>query len=60
MKRIGAGLLGLALLAACGVDGPPVRPTLGATLSAGSGGVHTTVRTGARVGNVNVGVGVGL
>jgi hypothetical protein len=60
MKRICAAVLGLALLTACGVDGPPVRPTLGGTISAGSGGVHTSVRTGARVGNVDIGVGVGL
>ena len=52
--------MALALLAACGVDGPPVRPSVGATISAGSGGVHTSVRTGAQVGGVNVGVGVGL
>ena len=60
MTRIGLGLLGLALLAACGVDGPPVRPSVGATISAGSGGVYTSMYTGAQVGGVNVGVGVGL
>ncbi|MEI4232744.1 argininosuccinate lyase [Roseovarius sp. D22-M7] len=60
MKRIGLGVIGLLVLAACGVEGPPLRPSVGATISAGSGGVHTSVRTGARVGNVNVGVGVGL
>lgn len=60
MTRIGLGLIGLLMLAACGVDGPPVRPSFGATIGAGSHGVHTSVRTGARVGGVNVGVGVGL
>jgi hypothetical protein len=60
MRRLGLGAVALALLAACGVDGPPVRPSVGATVGAGSHGVHTRVHTGARVGNVNVGVGVGL
>jgi len=60
MTRTGFGLLALALLAACGVEGPPVRPSLGATVSAGTGGVYTSVHTGARVGGVDVGVGVGL
>jgi|AntRauTorcE11897_2_1112592.scaffolds.fasta_scaffold172613_2 hypothetical protein len=60
MTRIGLGVIGLLLLGACGVDGPPVRPSLGATIGVGSHGVHTSVHTGARVGGVNVGVGVGL
>lgn len=59
MRRICAALLGTAFLAACGVDGAPVRPTLGATIGAGAGGVHTSIRTGARIGAVTVGVGVG-
>ncbi|MFO7759166.1 MAG: argininosuccinate lyase [Roseovarius sp.] len=60
MRRLGLGVIALALLGACGVDGAPVRPSVAATIGAGSGGVHTSVRTGARVGGVNVGVGVGL
>ncbi|MEQ8902950.1 MAG: argininosuccinate lyase [Roseovarius sp.] len=57
-----AVLTGLALiaLAACGADGDPVRPSVNTTVSAGTGGVHTSVSTGVRVGGVNVGVGVGL
>lgn len=50
----------LAVLTGCGADGPPVRPSLGTTVSAGSGGVSAGVRTGIRVGAVNLGVGVGL
>jgi hypothetical protein len=42
------------------VEGDPVRPTLSTTVSAGSGGVYTSVGTGARIGGVNLGVGVGL
>ncbi|WP_297767984.1 argininosuccinate lyase [uncultured Roseovarius sp.] len=60
MKRMAAGLLGLAVLAGCGVDGPPVRPSVNTTVSAGTGGVHARVGTGVRVGGVNIGVGVGL
>ncbi|MDZ7708986.1 MAG: argininosuccinate lyase [Roseovarius sp.] len=50
----------LSGLAGCGADAPPVRPSLSTTVSAGSGGVHTSIGTGLRVGGVNVGVGVGL
>ena len=60
MTRIGFGAMALALLAACGVEGPPVRPSLGATIGAGSGGVYTSLRTGATLGNVTVGMGIGL
>ena len=60
MRRGVAALTALAVLGACGVEGPPVRPSLSTTISAGSGGVHTHVGTGMRVGGVNVGVGVGL
>lgn len=59
MRAILAGLA-IASLAGCGVDGEPVRPSVNTTVSAGSGGVNTSVRTGVRVGGVNVGVGVGL
>lgn len=57
---ITVGFSALAGLAGCGVDGPPVRPSVSTTVSAGSGGVHTSIGTGLRVGGVNVGVGVGL
>lgn len=57
--RLLAVIAALAL-AGCGVEGDPVRPTVSTTVSAGSGGVHTSVGTGVRVGGVNVGVGVGL
>lgn len=60
MIRIGLGLLGMLLLVGCGVDGPPVRPSVNANVGVGKGGVHTRVGTGVRVGGVNVGVGVGL
>ncbi|MET4102273.1 hypothetical protein ABIE58_001703 [Roseovarius sp. MBR-78] len=57
--RFLAVMTALALVG-CGVEGDPVRPTLSTTVSAGSGGVYTSVGTGARIGGVNLGVGVGL
>lgn len=52
--------LALLVLAGCGVDGEPVRPSLGTTIGVGSGGVRASTSVGAVLGNVNVGVGVGL
>ena len=50
----------LAGLAGCGADGPPVRPSLGTTVSVGTSGVSAGVSTGIRVGAINLGVGAGL
>ncbi|MDT8327577.1 MAG: argininosuccinate lyase [Roseovarius sp.] len=53
--------LALLIVAGCGVDGEPVRPSLGTTIGVSSGGgVRATTNVGAVLGNVNVGVGVGL
>ncbi len=52
--------LALLVLAGCGVDGEPVRPSLGTTIGVGSSGVRASTSVGAVLGNVNVGVGVGL
>jgi len=60
MRRIVVFLTALSALAACGADGPPVRPSLSTTVSAGSHGVSGGVRTGVRIGTVNIGVGAGL
>lgn len=55
-------------LAGCGVEGDPVRPSVGTVVTAGSGG-NVSAGVGVRVGNVtagasnhgvSVGVGVGL
>jgi hypothetical protein len=40
----------LVSLAACGADGEPVKPTLNAVVSWGSGGMNTNVSVGARKG----------
>ena len=59
MIRIRLGAMALALLTACGVEGPPVRPTLDSTISMGSGGVYGHVGTRVSLGGINIGVGVG-
>jgi hypothetical protein len=65
MKGLLAVIAVLAL-AGCGVEGDPVRPRVGAVISAGSGG-NVAAGVGVRVGNVSAGatneggsVGVGL
>ncbi len=58
MIRLGLLLLGLAVLAGCGVDGEPVRPTAEASVGVGTEGVQTGVSAGATIGRVGVGVGV--
>jgi hypothetical protein len=45
-----------ALLAACGADGPPVRPTGTAGVSVGPNGVSTNASVGATNGTFSVGV----
>jgi uncharacterized lipoprotein len=60
MTRHVLAALALLIVAGCGVDGEPVRPSLGTTIGIGSRGVHTSTSVGAVLGNVNVGVGVGL
>lgn len=52
------GVLALILLAGCGVDGEPIRPSLTTSISAGSGGVQTSTAVGMRSGPVSVLVGL--
>jgi len=49
-----------AVLAGCGVDGEPVRPSMTANLGVGEGGLHTSTRLGARAGNWTLSTGLGL
>lgn len=51
-------LLGMCVLASCGADGAPIRPTLSNTISVGSGGVQTSTNVGVQSGNVSVNVGL--
>ncbi len=57
MSRV-ALLLTLLTLAACGADGPPVRPTLNAGVSLGPGGVATAASVGVKAGNVAIHIGL--
>lgn len=45
-------------LAACGVDGEPMRPTGGASVSVGTNGVNTNAQVGATNGTISVGIGL--
>lgn len=47
-----------ALLAACGADGEPVRPSLNAGLGISGSGVHVGGAIGVRKGPVSVSVGL--
>lgn len=55
--RLMAGILGLAVLAGCGADGAPFRPTANAGISIGTGGISTNCSVGTSNGNVSVSVG---
>jgi len=45
----------LFALAACGADGPPIRPSVNTTVSVGSEGVRTSTGVSVRSGPVTVG-----
>ncbi|SMX45380.1 hypothetical protein [Actibacterium lipolyticum] len=51
-------LFAVLTLAACGADGPPVKPTLNTSIGIGSNGVTTSSSVGVRTGNVAVSVGL--
>ncbi len=53
-------LTALAMLAGCGADGEPIRPTAQANVGVGSNGVTGSVGTTLTRGSVSVGLGVGL
>lgn len=48
----------VALLTGCGVDGAPMRPTGGTTVSVGTGGVKANTNIGVTNGVVTLGVGL--
>lgn len=56
MKRTALALCTFALLAACGADGPPMRPTANAGVSIGTGGVSTNASVGATNGVFSMGL----
>ena len=51
-------MIGLGLLAACGAEGEPMRPTGGVSMSVGSHGIDTDVRIGATDERVSVALGL--
>jgi len=57
MRKMIFALLGLAALAACGVDGEPVQPTLNAGVGVGDSGVHVGGAVGLHKGPVSVYLG---
>jgi hypothetical protein len=59
MKRLFV-LGSLMVLAGCGVDGDPIRPSYNGTVSAGTDGVSAGVGTKIIRGNVSVHVGTSL
>ncbi len=48
----------LTSLAACGVDGPPVRPSINSTVGVGSGKANAAIGTDWISGRVSTHVGV--
>ena len=50
----------VASLAACGVDGEPVQPSGGATVTLSNSGLGLGTHVGLRQGPVSVGLGLGL
>lgn len=52
------GILGVILLAACGVDGEPVQPTGGVNVSLGGSGVGLGANVGLRKGPLKIGLGL--
>jgi hypothetical protein len=58
MKALIFGGLTLSLLAACGVESPPVRPSLDAGVSVSRGGIIPSASVGLNKGPVSLRVGL--
>ena len=56
MKKSMCALALLAVVAACGANDPPFRPTGNVGVSIGTGGVSPSVGVGATNGTFNVGL----
>ncbi|MEC3860887.1 hypothetical protein VK792_06295 [Mesobacterium sp. TK19101] len=55
MKQIAAALI-LTLLAGCGADGPPIRPSVNTSVRVTPNGVSTATGVSVQSGPVTVGV----
>ncbi len=58
MKRVLTALTALTIVAACGADAPPFRPTASAGVSVGAGGVTPNANLGATNGSFSLGLGL--
>ncbi len=59
MTRLAVILICLGALAACGVDGEPVAPTVNGGVSINSSGIYPHANVGVNRGPVSVNVGLG-
>ena len=48
-------ILALGMVAACGADGPPVKPSVNTTISVGSDGVRSSTGVSVTTGPVTIG-----
>ncbi|SFF98114.1 hypothetical protein [Roseobacter denitrificans] len=58
MIRSVAVLVLIGTLSACGVDGEPVRPSVGASVAIGSGGVNSNIGVGLNQGPFSIFLGL--
>ena len=58
MIRLTGALLALAMLAACGADGAPVRPPLNGGVTISNSGIYPSARIGLDRGPVSLRVGL--
>lgn len=58
--RVLAILLSLGVLAGCGADGEPIRPSVTTTVGVGTNGTHASTHVSASRGKWTLGVGLGL
>ena len=56
MTRSVLALCALVVLAACGADGEPFRPTASGGVTIGTTGISTTANVGATNGTVSIGL----
>lgn len=56
--KVVAALLALVLVASCGADGAPLRPSANLGINIGPGGISPSASVGASKGPVKVSVGL--
>ncbi len=58
MPKIVCLMAALLVLASCGADGEPIRPTFGAGVNVSSSGVHVGTNVGVSKGPLSVSLGL--